>query len=202
VFDFGGVIANMDEDKIVRFLSSHLEISNAQAQDLLKEFNTQQKRGGDAEVFWRTYFLNHGLAWKREWIENLEGVMSCALTPNMAMIAIVQNLQMQWIRTAMLSNTTALHASAIRKRGLYRYFSPLLLSYEIGVSKPDPLAFQILLSSLDKPASACLFIDDKLTNVKAAVALGIDSIQFHSAKQVQMELSQRGIRVSLHPPYR
>lgn len=50
------------------------------------------------------------------------------------------------------------------------------------------------LDSLESP-SQVVFIDDRKSNVDAAIEVGIDGIHFLDADQLAMELRQRGIRV-------
>ena len=73
-------------------------------------------------------------------------------------LAIVKTLQSQGYQTAMLSDVTQYQAEIIRKMGYYDLFTPVLLSCEIGVKKPNPEAFQTLLQKLKLPASSVLFI--------------------------------------------
>ncbi|MDQ1667747.1 MAG: putative hydrolase of the superfamily [Actinomycetota bacterium] len=47
-----------------------------------------------------------------------------------------------------------------------------------GALKPDPLAFELLLDSLDLPASQVLFTDDQLHNVEAAARAGLNVVWF------------------------
>lgn len=94
-------------------------------------------------------------------------------------------------QTAMLSDVTQYQAEIIRKMGYYDLFSPVLLSYEIGIKKPNPKAFKILLEKIQKSASSVIFIDDRIENGEAAKNLGIDSIQFISPKQLKKELIER-----------
>lgn len=99
-------------------------------------------------------------------------------------------------QTGMLSDVTQYQAEVIRKMGYYDLFHPVLLSYEIGVKKPNPEAFKILLETLQKPASHVLFIDDRQENIESAKSLGIDSIQFISPEQLKKELEERGLELS------
>ena len=93
----------------------------------------------------------------------------------------------------MLSDVTQYQAEIVRKIGYYDLFSPVLLSYEIGVKKPNPEAFKILLEKLQKPASSVIFIDDKIENVEAARNFGIDSIHFTNPGQLKKELTDKGL---------
>jgi putative hydrolase of the HAD superfamily len=76
-------------------------------------------------------------------------------------------------------------------------FHPVLLSFEIGVKKPNLKSYQILLDQLKISPQQLLFIDNKEENVKAAKSLGIDAITFINAKQLAEELKKRGIILSI-----
>jgi len=48
-----------------------------------------------------------------------------------------------------------------------------IYSAEVKLLKPDPRIYQLALAQLKLPAEACVFVDDKLVNVHAAQALGM-----------------------------
>jgi glucose-1-phosphatase len=50
----------------------------------------------------------------------------------------------------------------------------VILSQEVGYLKPNPKIYQLTLEQL--PPVDCLFIDDRLNNVEAALSLGIKAI--------------------------
>ena len=99
-------------------------------------------------------------------------------------------------QTALLSNARVNKGTLKRKLGYYNLFYPVLLSYEIGIRKPDPKAFQILLSRLQVSPQAVLFIDNQQPNVDSAKSLGMDGIVFTSRDQLVQELKKREIRIS------
>ena len=52
-------------------------------------------------------------------------------------------------------------------------------SYDLGLLKPDPLIYQVVLQKLGAKPQEVIFIDDKLKNVEAAKSLGIWGIVFN-----------------------
>ncbi len=62
------------------------------------------------------------------------------------------------------------------------------MSGEERMRKPDPAFYKVLLNRFHLEANEALFIDDNLRNVKAAEALGITSIHFHSPGQLRDQL--------------
>ncbi len=59
---------------------------------------------------------------------------------------------------------------------LAHWFQRILVSEELGAMKPDPRAFQPVVSAVSHPAAA-LFIDDQAHNVEAAAELGLQSLR-------------------------
>ena len=52
----------------------------------------------------------------------------------------------------------------------------VMMSNEVGLTKPDPAIFTLMLELLEVEPDQALFIDDIETNTRAATALGITSI--------------------------
>ncbi len=55
---------------------------------------------------------------------------------------------------------------------LIAYFDPIIISFEIGVHKPDPEIFNYALKQSPFQASEVAFVDDKLENLQAAEKAG------------------------------
>ena len=72
-------------------------------------------------------------------------------------------------------------------------FAHILVSGDVGLVKPDPAIYRLLLARIGRPAEACLFIDDSAANVAAAVGLGFDAIRFESPEQLGHALARRGL---------
>ena len=80
----------------------------------------------------------------------------------------------------------ALATNQHRERGAYmrrelgydRFFDPMVISAEIGVTKPDPAYFRRALDLLGLPASSVLFVDDVRANVESARSVGLVAEHF------------------------
>jgi HAD superfamily hydrolase (TIGR01509 family) len=70
-------------------------------------------------------------------------------------------------------------------------FEVIVASSDTGYVKPQPEIFTLILRRLGMSPSEVIFIDDQARNVQAAERLGISSILFESAEQVEAELGQR-----------
>ena len=76
------------------------------------------------------------------------------------------------------------------KFDFHKLFDVRVYSYDIKASKPDPKSFLCTLEKLSAKPEECLFIDDSNTNVKAAEALGIKSVLFTTAEDLEIKLEE------------
>jgi len=86
-------------------------------------------------------------------------------------------------RLALLSNDLSEWNAYLREKfNINQYFDAIVVSGDVRIKKPDPEIFTLLLERLNQPASQCVFIDDRESNLDAAEALGMDVILFNSRK--------------------
>jgi putative hydrolase of the HAD superfamily len=94
-------------------------------------------------------------------------------------------------RTAILSNGGPEVTAGLRaRRRLDDWFDVVIVSYEVGVCKPDPRIYELCLSRLGVGARDALFVDDRLENVEAAAKLGLQTLHF-TGDDVLAELRAR-----------
>ncbi len=81
----------------------------------------------------------------------------------------------------LLTNTDEIHISRFEhKAGItffsdfYQCFEKVYYSYEMGMRKPDPAIFKLILNKYDLSPKRTLFIDDKKINTDTAASLGIN----------------------------
>ncbi len=70
----------------------------------------------------------------------------------------------------------------------HKLFHSTMYSFEVGISKPDKKAYELILEKLKVKPEECLFIDDKEKNIIAAEELGIKTIHFKGSNQLKKEL--------------
>ena len=78
----------------------------------------------------------------------------------------------------------------------YPIFSMLIgsvISSEEHLVKPDPRIYQCLLDRFNLKADECLFVDDKKTNVDAAIACGMHAVLFTDSSKLRSDLQQLGL---------
>jgi putative hydrolase of the HAD superfamily len=92
---------------------------------------------------------------------------------------LAQSFRLGGGRTAFLSNGVADAMARIRAdRRLERWFDVVVVSCEVGASKPDPAIFEMCLSQLGVAPRRALFVDDRIENIEGAARLGIQTFHF------------------------
>jgi HAD superfamily hydrolase (TIGR01509 family) len=192
VFDFGGVVNCTDYEIYTKKVQKALGLGHSQARSLIRK--ARKTKDSDREAFWQIYQTKSGLLLPFNWAKQFEHLKKESLTINPAIYKIIKELKKHGCKVAMLSNISTARAADIRKLGLYKPFHPAVLSCDINAEKPSQKAFKALLERLGNAApERCFFIDDKKANVKAAIRLGFQAVQYESSKKLRWKLAQRNI---------
>lgn len=72
-------------------------------------------------------------------------------------------------------------------------FTDILVSGRVGLLKPEPAIYRLLMDRNRLVAEECIFIDDSAANVEGARALGMEAIHFTGAEALGDELARRGV---------
>ena len=107
---------------------------------------------------------------------------------NYKVVDLIRDLKSAGYRVAVLSNESLEFETRLRELGISDLFDHLLFSAQIGVMKPDPTAYRVALHTLLVAPHEAIFIDDSLTHVRAAQALGIHTILFRPETDLRAEL--------------
>ncbi|MEK6857605.1 MAG: HAD-IA family hydrolase [Nanoarchaeota archaeon] len=81
---------------------------------------------------------------------------------------------------AILSNhSTEWTEGLIKNLELRKYCSPIIISSEVGLAKPNGVIYELTLREVNRleTPEKCVFIDDKIENIRAAEQVGIVGLQ-------------------------
>lgn len=100
-------------------------------------------------------------------------------------IEAIRKLSEQY-RIFLLSNTNKIHFEAVQEilyhsAGLPSFdvlMEGVVLSYEVGMRKPDASIYTYVLDTFSLQPSKTVFIDDNVPNIEAAAALGIAAVHY------------------------
>ena len=94
----------------------------------------------------------------------------------------------------LLSDTNEIHFGYVLQRvGVLRHFREFVVSYQLGMLKPEPGMYREVLGRSGLPAAACVFIDDRPGNVEGAIQAGMHGIRFESSTQCTAALAALGV---------
>ena len=79
------------------------------------------------------------------------------------------------LRTALVSNCNRSTRGIVERLGLVDSVDAVVLSCEVGSSKPDPLIYRTALDAVDVEPEQAVFVDDQTAFCDGARALGIDT---------------------------
>lgn len=100
---------------------------------------------------------------------------------------------------ALLSNATATTAFILAPLHLRDRFDHLILSYEIGIKKPDPKFFQIALERTGATSEESLFIGDGANKeLDAAKEVGIETIRINHPNKAHTFMDKNNLSSSDH----
>lgn len=122
---------------------------------------------------------------------------SILLTYPKAKIDMLLELKKRY-RTFALSNINELHVDAIdaaaqKKFAVSKFadfFHAAYYSNEVGYRKPEPQIYEILLRTENLKSEETFFVDDKLENIEAAKALGIQAYHLTERDKLQNLLTE------------
>ncbi len=122
-------------------------------------------------------------------------------TQNLAMLAWQQQLKQRGLLTAILSNLgDNVLASVEREFAWIHNFDVLVWSYQLHIAKPEAAIYRHILNQLGTAPEETLFLDDKMVNVDAARALGIQALQFSTVDRLRADLIAAGLDSQLPLP--
>jgi putative hydrolase of the HAD superfamily len=186
IFDLGGVIINLDESATLKAFS-----------DLSGKSLTEIKAISTKEKFFRRYEIGEidDPTFRAHLRDSLEILAEDDILDG-AWNAMLGQIPMQRLRKLeklakkyqlfVMSNTNDIHARFFLRlvdlispnKSFHDYFTEVYFSQEVGERKPNPGAWQPILSDHQLDANRVLFIDDKLENIEAAMLLGMNG--FHN----------------------
>lgn len=122
------------------------------------------------------------LAWMRARYRFIDGVED-----------LLSELSQKGVQMYALSNYPVWWRAIEDELRLSRFVQWRFVSCMTGVRKPDPRAYLGAAQQLGVAPQACIFVDDRASNVDAARAVGMGGILFESAAKLRSALVGRGV---------
>ncbi|MGH7804741.1 MAG: HAD family hydrolase [Candidatus Binatia bacterium] len=103
------------------------------------------------------------------------------------------------VRLAILTNNVPEVRSGWQRKIPIERFAVVIDSSEVGLRKPDPAIYDLLLERLQLSGDAVAYVDDYEANLAPAAALGMRTIHFTTAPACEQALAALGVRFTSPP---
>lgn len=120
--------------------------------------------------------------------KRIEDVKDTDIKKNQALLHYIDSLQATYklgILSNIASDWVTSHLLTTEEQEL---FDEIVLSYQVGMAKPNPEIFRLTADRLGVALGACVFIDDMEDNVAAAKATGMHALQYRDLATLKTEL--------------
>ena len=194
IFDFGDIFINLDKEATISGLKKLG----------MTEWNSEFDR---LNLMFETGDISHAdfLAGFQEQLPDasidaiLDAWNAVLLDFPLYLLEFLQMLSKKY-RLFLLSNTDSIHIETFENKSgvsfysdFYQCFEKVYFSFEIGMRKPNPEAYQYIINKHELSPKRTLFVDDKEENTDAAAALGLHIWNLQVGKEDVVDLFEKQI---------
>jgi putative hydrolase of the HAD superfamily len=204
IWDFGGVLTSSPFEAFARF-----ETARGLPTDIIRRTNANnhwenawakfERAEVDIEAF-DSLFAAESLALGAEVRgKDVLPLLSGDLRPEM--VEALERVKAKFKTGCITNNLPANSIGSLGGRSLYvaevmALFDHVIESAKIGLRKPDPRIYQMMVEALGVDPKNCVYLDDLGVNLKPARAMGMTTIKVLNASQAIDEL-EAATRLSL-----
>ncbi len=182
IFDLGGVVIDLDR---ARCVDSFTKIGFPEADSLIDMYHPadffQSLERGEITVEELCDIIRHKAGDEKIQSEQIcEAYSSFLVGIPQFKLRLIAALKAKGYKIYALSNINAVVMPRVREffatdgRAMEDYFDKMYLSYEMGVLKPEPKIYEMLITDSGVVPSETLFIDDSTANIEAAREFGLN----------------------------
>ena len=195
VFDLGGVLIDWNPRYLYRqlFDGDEAAMERFLAEVTTPEWNLEQDAGRRwdeaVEALTRQHPEHAELiaAYRDRWTETLGEAIGPTVT-------VLDELRQTDVRLFALSNWSAETFPVARPRYPFLdWFEGIVISGEVGITKPDERVYHHLLDRFGLDAASTVFIDDSAANVRAAREVGMIALRFEGGDALRRALADLGL---------
>jgi putative hydrolase of the HAD superfamily len=197
IFDFGGVLTTSPFEAFARF-----ERERGYPVDIIRKTNAANHlenawaRFERAEIDLDTFdrlFAQESFALGGAEVRGREVLPLLAGDLRPEMVETLKRISAQFKTGCITNNLPANAIGSQSGRSFYvadvmALFNHVIESAKIGLRKPDPRIYQMMVEALSVDPSACVYLDDLGVNLKPAREMGMTTIKVTSAPQAISEL--------------
>lgn len=195
IFDLGGVLIDWNPDYLFsKVIHNPVERNYFFEQVCPMAWNENQDAGyplAQATADRIELFPAHA-EWIKMYYGRWEEMLGGSISGTVALLD--QLVQHTNYKVVALTNWSAETFPIAQKRYEFlKWFDGILVSGAEKTRKPFPEIYNLCLERFEINANESLFIDDNLSNIKAAEAIGIHALHFKSSAQLEKDLKEKKI---------
>jgi putative hydrolase of the HAD superfamily len=193
-FDVGGVLLTNGWDRSARRRAAgalHFDWDEFEERHELVVADLETGRIGLDEYLGRTLFYQ-----PREFTrEQANAFILAQSQPCPGVLEAVATLERgkRCLLATLNNESLDLNRYRIERFRLRDYFDVFLSSCYLGVRKPDERIYRLAMEITQRRGEECLFVDDRALNVECAAHLGMRTLQYRDAAQLEEELRRNGL---------
>lgn len=195
IFDLGAVLIDWNPRYLYRkIFKTEEEISWFLENICTSEWNDEQDAGRSFQEATEQLVAKHPeweipvRAWYNRWQETIQG----PIHETVEILKVIKESK-QYRLYALTNWSAETFPWALGTFDFLHWFEGIVVSGVEKMRKPHPSFYQILFDRYNVKPDRALFIDDNIKNVEAATAIGLKTIHFKSAMQLQSELVKLGV---------
>ena len=189
IFDWGGVLIENPTEGILQYSREVLGIGTGCMLAAYRKLIPYLQEGKiSEEEFWKGVRRRTGAKGEMPaslWLAAFEN----SYVEKKDVFSLAAQLYEKGYRTGILSNTEK-PARPVMERETYRIFDPIVLSWQVGSSKPRKRIFEALIETLHLEPHEVLLIDDVAANNAAAKDIGLQGLLFTDAETLRRDLGE------------
>jgi epoxide hydrolase-like predicted phosphatase len=191
IFDFGGVLVRMVDNRPRLRLAKKLGIPLSQLDNLVFFSNSAQKASrGEITVSMHWEAVREALGIQPEDMVDFLQQYWSADDVNWELLEYIRKLHPRH-KVGLLSNAWDDLRQTLHERwNIDVLFDELIISAEVKIVKPDPRIFRLAVERLGVQPTEAVFIDDIVENVEAARREGLFAIQYEDTQKTLDELNR------------
>jgi 2-haloacid dehalogenase len=194
VFDIGGVLIDWNPRHLYRkLLAEEAEMERFLTEVCTPSWNERQDAGRPFAEAVASLIVEQPehveliRAYHERWEEMLGGAIE-------GTVAVLAELRESNVPLYALTNWSGETFPVARRRFPFlEWFDGVVVSGEVGLIKPDPRVFRLLLDRFELGAARCVYIDDSPRNIDVATELGFRALQFRTPEGLRDDLLALGL---------
>ncbi len=180
ILDYGEVLSHPMRPGAMSLLASQLGVPESEMSQVYWRHRRDYDLGLPAPDYWALVAQELGTTLE-------EGLLASLITIDVdswtdyrdEMWTLAETFRQRGGRLAMLSNGVPEIVARIRSdRDLDALFDAQVISFEVGLAKPEPEIYRVTLDRLGTTPAETLFVDDRIENIETARELGIQTAHF------------------------